>query len=184
MRDWGSLMARAQDGDRNAYRALLENLTPYLRATAARCFKEPSDAEDAVQDVLLTVHAIRHAYDPGRPFGPWLVAIANRRIIDRLRRQIRTRSREIELSDQHETFSSGAANFHFDDASADFAALHAAIATLAPDQRLAINLLKLKEMSLKEAALASGRSVSALKVAVHRAVKTLRKRLRQTSQTT
>lgn len=182
-RDWASLMARAQDGDRTAYRTLLTDMTPYLRAMAARCFKEPSDAEDAVQDVLLTVHAVRHTYDPRRPFGPWLVAIANRRIIDRLRRQIRARSREIGLSDEHETFSSDAANFRLDGASADAAALHAAIATLAPDQRLAITLLKLKEMSLKEAALASGRSVSALKVAVHRAIKSLRKRLRQTSQT-
>src|SRR5215470_580564 len=182
-RDWSGLMVRAQDGDRRAYRALLEDMTPYLRALAARCFKASGDIEDAVQDVLLTVHAIRHTYDPGRPFGPWLVAIANRRIIDRLRRQIRARSREIELSDQHETFSSDAANLHFDDAFADAAALHAAIATLAPEQRLAINLLKLKDMSLKEAALASGRSVSALKVAVHRAIKLLRKRLRQTSQT-
>jgi RNA polymerase sigma-70 factor, ECF subfamily len=182
-REWGSLMVRAQDGDRDAYRALLTAMTPYLRVMAARCFKQPSDAEDAVQDVLLTVHAIRHTYDPGRPFGPWLVAIANRRIIDRLRRQIRARSREIEFSHEHETFSPDAANLPFDDASADAAALHAAIATLTPDQRLAINLLKLKEMSLKEAALASGRSVSALKVAVHRAIKSLRKRLRQTSQT-
>jgi RNA polymerase sigma-70 factor, ECF subfamily len=181
-RDWGGLMARAQDGDRDAYRTLLTDMTPYLRAMAARCFKEQSDAEDAVQDVLLTIHAIRHTYDPHRPFGPWLVAIANRRIIDRLRRQTRARSREIELSDEHETFSPDAANLHFDDASADSAALHAAIASLSPDQRLAINLLKLKEMSLKEAALASGRSVSALKVAVHRAIKALRKRLRQTSQ--
>jgi len=182
-RDWSGLMARAQDGDRHAYRALLEDMTPYLRTLAARCFREPSDAEDAVQDVLLTVHAIRHTYDPGRPFGPWLVAIANRRIIDRLRRQIRARSREIELTTEHETFSPDAANFHFEDASADSAALHAAIATLAPDQRLAISLLKLKEMSLKEAALASGRSVSALKVATHRAIKSLRKRLRQSSET-
>jgi RNA polymerase sigma factor (sigma-70 family) len=182
-RDWSGLMARAQDGDRHAYRALLEDMTPYLRTLAARCFKEPSDAEDAVQDVLLTVHAVRHTYDPGRPFGPWLVAIANRRIIDRLRRHIRVRSREIELSSDHETFSPDAANFHLEDTSADQAALHAAIATLAPDQRVAINLTKLKEMSLKEAALASGRSVSALKVATHRAIKSLRKRLRQSSET-
>lgn len=182
-RDWGSLMVRAQNGDRGAYRLLLTDMTPYLRAMAARCFKEPSDAEDAVQDVLLTVHAIRQTYDPGRPFGPWLAAIANRRIIDRLRRHLRARSREIEFSPEHETFSPDAANLSFDDASADAAALHAAIATLTPDQRLAINLLKLKEMSLKEAALASGRSVSALKVAVHRATKSLRKRLRETSQT-
>jgi RNA polymerase sigma factor (sigma-70 family) len=182
-RDWSGLMARAQDGDRHAYRALLEDMTPYLRALAARCFKEPSDAEDAVQDVLLTVHAVRHTYDPGRPFGPWLVTIANRRIIDRLRRHIRVRAREIELSPEHETFSPDAANFHLEDTSADQAALHAAIATLAPDQRLAITLTKLKEMSLKEAAMASGRSVSSLKVATHRAIKSLRKRLRQSSET-
>jgi RNA polymerase sigma-70 factor, ECF subfamily len=176
-RDWSGLMARAQDGDRHAYRTLLHDITPWLRALASRCFKERSDVEDAVQDVLLTVHAIRHTYDPGRPFGPWLAAIANRRIIDRLRRQTRARSREVELSAEHETFSPDAANSHIEDAPADEAALHAAITALPPDQREAISLLKLKEMSLKEAAHASGRSVSALKVATHRAIKSLRKRL-------
>ena len=182
-RDWTGLMARAQDGDRHAYRALLEDMTPYLRVLAARCFKEPGDIEDAVQDVLLTVHAVRHAYDPRRPFGPWLVAIANRRIIDRLRRQMRARSREIELTAAHETFLSAPANLRFDETSADEAALHAAIGKLPPDQRQAVSLLKLREMSLKEAALASGRSVAALKVATHRAIKSLRKLLRQADDT-
>jgi RNA polymerase sigma-70 factor (ECF subfamily) len=162
---------------------LLQDITPYLRALASRYFKEKSDVEDAVQDALLTVHAIRHTYDPGRPFGPWLVAIANRRIIDRLRRQTRTRLREVELSPEHETFLPEAANFHSEEATADEAALHAAITVLPRDQREAISLLKLKEMSLKEAALASGRSVSALKVATHRAIKSLRKRLRQSEET-
>jgi len=36
-------------------------------------------------------------------------------------------------------------------------------------------MLKLREMSLKEAAAASGLSVAALKVAVHRGMKALRK---------
>jgi len=175
-------MVRAQDGDRHAYRALLEDMTPYLRALAARCFKASGDIEDAVQDVLLTVHAVRRTYDPGRPFGPWLVAIANRRIIDRLRRQMRDRSREIELTAEHETFSPLPTNLRFDETSADEAALHAAIERLPPDQRQAVRLLKLKEMSLKEAALASGRSVSALKVATHRAIKSLRKILQQPSE--
>src|ERR1700759_3151492 len=80
--DWSRLMAAAQDGDRAAYRALLEAVTPYVRALASRCFRDPVDIEDAVQDVLLTIHTVRHAYDPARPFGPFLVAIANRRIID------------------------------------------------------------------------------------------------------
>jgi RNA polymerase sigma-70 factor, ECF subfamily len=95
-RDWSKLMARAQDGDRQAYRTLLQDLAPYLRSIAGRCFKQSSDVEDAVQDVLLTIHVVRHAYDPSRPFGPWLKAIANRRIIDRLRhakRRAKLRSR-------------------------------------------------------------------------------------------
>jgi RNA polymerase sigma-70 factor, ECF subfamily len=184
-RDWSRLMARAQDGDRDAYRALLEDITPYLRALATRCFRETGDIEDAVQDVLLTIHAVRHAYDPGRPFGPWLVAIANRRIIDQLRRQMRARSREIEFTAAHETFSADATNLqsNFGDTSADEAVLHAAIEHLPPDQRQAIRLLKLEEMSLNEAARASGKSVSALKVATHRAIKSLRKLLRQPSDT-
>ncbi len=154
-------MARAQDGDRDAYRALLEDITPYLRALATRCFRDTGDIEDAVQDVLLTVHAVRHAYDPGRPFGPWLVAIANRRIIDRLRRQTRARFREIELTAEHETFSAHPANLqsNLGETTADEAVLHAAIEHLPPDQRQAIRLLKLKEMSLNEAAQASGKSV-------------------------
>jgi RNA polymerase sigma-70 factor, ECF subfamily len=183
-------MARGQDGDRDAYRALLEDITPYLRALASRCFRDAGDIEDAVQDVLLTVHAVRHAYDPSRPFGPWLVAIANRRIIDRLRRQMRARSREIELREieltaEHETFSAHQANLQsdFGGTSADEAVLHAAIEQLPTDQRQAIRLLKLKEMSLNEAALASGKSVSALKVATHRAIKSLRKLLRQPGET-
>ncbi len=172
-------MARAQDGDRQAYRTLLEDLAPYLRSIAGRCFKQPRDVEDAVQDVLLTVHMVRHAYNPSRPFGPWLLAIANRRIIDRLRRETRRKAREIALSAEYETFSAPPANLS--DANFDEAALGAAIDRLPPEQQQAIKMLKLNEMSLKEAAVASGRSTAALKVATHRAIKSLRKMLRQRS---
>lgn len=172
-RDWSKLMARAQDGDRNAYRTLLEDLAPYIRSIAGRCLRQPSDVEDAVQDVLMTVHMVRHAYDPNRPFGPWLLAIANRRIIDRLRRETRQRTREVALAVEHETFIGDPANL--DATNMDEAALGAAIEQLPPEQRQAIKMLKLNEMSLKEAAEASGRSIAALKVATHRAVKSLRR---------
>jgi len=179
-RDWSQLMVRAQDGDRQAYRTLLEDLAPYVRSIAGRCFKRPSDVEDAVQDVLLTVHMVRHAYDPGRPFGPWLLAIANRHIIDRLRRETRQRAREIELSPEHEILAGHETNL--DEGICDTVALSEAIDRLPPDQRQAIKMLKLNEMSLKEAASTSGRSIAALKVATHRAVKSLRKMLKQKSE--
>jgi RNA polymerase sigma-70 factor (ECF subfamily) len=184
-RDWSRLMGRAQDGDREAYRTLLQQVTPYLRTLSARCFREPSDVEDTVQDVLLTIHAIRHTYDPQRPFGPWLVAIANRRIIDRIRRYSRNQRREVEFTVEHETFLTDPTNLHMDTAETaeTDATLREAIDQLPPDQRQAIHMLKLNEMSLKEAAAASGRSVAALKVATHRAIKSLRKLLRPPSET-
>jgi RNA polymerase sigma-70 factor, ECF subfamily len=177
-------MARAQDGDRNAYRALLEDITPYLRSLAVRCFKDASDVEDAVQDVLLTIHAVRHAYDPKRPFGPWLLAIANRRIIDRLRRQTRAKLHDIALTAEHVTFSGSQTNLptSIEESSVNEATLQEVIEKLPPDQRQAIKLLKPKEMSLKEAALTSGRSVAALKVETHRAIANLRKLLRPPSE--
>ena len=180
--DWSKLMARSQDGDREAYRTLLEGVTPYIRSLAARCFKQPTDVEDAVQDVLLTIHMVRRAYDPSRPFGPWLSAITNRRIIDRLRRDTRRKAREVALSADHETFTELSANLHAE--TSDEVALAQAIERLPPDQRQTIRMLKLNEMSLKEAAAASGRSIPALKVATHRAIKTLRRMLKQQSDST
>jgi DNA-directed RNA polymerase specialized sigma24 family protein len=55
--------------------------------------------------------------------------------------------------------------------------LDAAIESLPHKQMQAIRLLKLKELSLKEAAVESKMSVAALKVATHRALRSLRKAL-------
>jgi RNA polymerase sigma-70 factor (ECF subfamily) len=172
--DWAILMARAQDGDRGAYHRLLQELTPYLRSLAARRRCDPNCIEDAVQDILLTIHSIRQTYDPARPFGPWLVTIANRRFTDRLRRQGRTRNREMALTAEHETFREPQANL---EQSPDRHELEGAINDLPPMQQQAVRLLKLKEMSLKEAATVSGMSIASLKVNAHRAVKRLRKML-------
>src|SRR6266853_4715822 len=173
--DWSVYMARAQACDRDAYRRLLEDVTPYLRSIAARHLRNSGDIEDTVQEVLLTVHAVRHTYDPARPFGPWLVAIANRRVVDGLRRQGRSRAREVALETEHETFAAPQANVAA--AASDGRVLRDAVAQLPPGQRDAIRMLKLREMSLKEAAAASGMTVAALKVATHRALKSLRKML-------
>jgi RNA polymerase sigma-70 factor (ECF subfamily) len=171
--DWSILMARAQAGDAAAYRRLLEAAVPYLRSLAARRHRDRRDIEDAVQDVLLTVHAVRHTYDPSRPFGPWLVAIANRRFVDRLRKQGRSTAHEVTLNQDHETFAAPDANIEID--SLERRALSAAIEGLPPKQREAIKLLKIQELSLKEASIMSGMSIASLKVSVHRGLKSLRK---------
>lgn len=170
--DWSILMARTQDGDADAYRRLLKGITPYLRAHAARCHRDPSDVEDAVQDILLSLHAVRRTYDPARPFGPWLTAIARRRLIDRLRRQGRRRVFETEFEPAHETFADPHANL---DDMTNIHEIAEALDRLPPGQREAVRLTKIEGLSLKEASAASGMSVAALKIATHRAIQRLRR---------
>jgi RNA polymerase sigma factor (sigma-70 family) len=169
---WSALMARAQDGDKIAYRRLLEDITPYLRSLAARHRALSGEVEDTVQDILLTLHAVRHTYDPARPFGPWLVAIARRRIVDRLRCRGRRAAAEIALGAEHETIAATEPNLY--GVLSGRRGLREAIGRLPRGQRRAVLLLKLRGLSLKEAASESGMSVAALKVASHRGLKTLR----------
>src|SRR3546814_9058394 len=66
------LMRSAQDGDRTAYARLLGEVSPLLRQIVRRryCFLQPSDIEDIVQEILLSLHVARATYDPQRPFLP------------------------------------------------------------------------------------------------------------------
>ena len=175
--DWSNAMASAQAGDQEAYRRLLEDITPYVRALATRHVRNGADIEDAVQDVLLTIHSVRNTYDPSRPFGPWLVAIANRRITDGLRRRGRIGSHETSLEPEHVTFIAADANLQ--EEAVDARLVREAIERLAVGQRDAVRMLKLEEMSLEEAAAVSGMSVAALKVSTHRAMKRLREMFNQ-----
>ncbi|HEY9163234.1 MAG TPA: sigma-70 family RNA polymerase sigma factor [Magnetovibrio sp.] len=173
---WSQWMAQAQDGDGAAYQRLLGAIVPRLRAIVGKRVRDPDVAEDVVQEILLSVHKNRHTYDPALPFGPWLGTIAQRRTMDWLRQHYRRGGQEVLVDEYPETFSADEANnvedaaLAFDDADR----LHRALSTLPSGQRQAVELLKLKELSLKEASAASGMSIAALKVAMHRALKSLR----------
>jgi RNA polymerase sigma-70 factor, ECF subfamily len=173
--EWEAWMVAAQAGDARAYDALLRAALPLLRSVARRRIRDAAEAEDAVQDALLTIHQLRHAYDPTRPIRPWLVAICERRAIDRLRRSGRRQGRETPIDDFGETLATPGANQG--EARVAAAELRAAVAELPQAQRTALGLAKLEDLPLAEARARSGMSVGALKVATHRAVKALRKRL-------
>src|SRR5262245_6796296 len=173
-----TLMQAAQGGNTQAYLLLLKEITPRLRqiVRGQRRFLKIADIEDLVQDVLLSVHAVRATYDPRRPFMPWLMAITRHRLADAARRHTRRAAHEVQVENVPVTFSDEGANID-NDGYRDPEALRHAIRALPSGQRDAIELLKLREMSLKEAAAARGTSIGALKVSVHRAMATLRRAL-------
>lgn len=179
---WRMLMASGQGGDGAAYRALLVEVTPWIRASARAMLRDMAEAEDAVQDALLTLHQVRHTYDPTRPFKPWLATVAKRRILDRMdgaRRRL-SRHAPVEAAENvaSETFSAHGPNTQEQGLRAD--ELRAAVAKLPKGQRQALELLKLQEKSLAEAAAETGLSITALKVATHRAMISLRKLMTRT----
>ena len=169
-------MVAAQGGDRRAYEKLLADSVSLIRAAARRQGVAVDHVDDVVQETLMTVHRVRHTFDPTRPYDAWLNAIASRRAIDAMRSHGRRNSREV-----HDTF---ALERHpaSDDASAATEReqrarrLHAAIADLPPGQREAVEQLGLRERSLSETAELTGRQAGALKVNLHRALKALRER--------
>jgi len=169
---WGILMAAAQDGDGAAYGRLLSEITPVLRRVFRRRWGD-ADCEDIVQEVLISLHRVRHTYDPGRPFMPWLMAIAQYRAADAARKVAR-RSVHERPEWSFEFGLPDVAAEEQQDPPGDPQLLRRAIANLPDGQRHAVELLKLKEHSLKEAAAETGMTVGALKVAVHRGLKALR----------
>ncbi|MGH7122181.1 MAG: sigma-70 family RNA polymerase sigma factor [Acetobacteraceae bacterium] len=176
---WREWMRAAQAGDGARYAALLRAILPLLRraARARWPYLGASEIEDVVQETLLALHTSRHLYDPARPFLPFLFGILRFRGADLLRRQHRSRGHEVALDDSDETSPALVAN-STQEAASDRGALAAALARLPVGQRRAIEMTKLREMSLAEAAAASGVSIAALKVATHRGLKALRSLLR------
>lgn len=173
---WSRLMAAAQAGDAIAYKTLLRECLPLLRAICRARLRDATEAEDAVQDTLLTIHRARDSYNPQRPFRPWLTAIAERRALDRLRSRSRRAVREVPIDAAGDVPLRDRGAEAALDAQRASACLRHAVQDLPRAQRTALGLTKLQDLSLEEASRRSGMTVGALKVATHRAMRALRRR--------
>lgn len=173
---WRAFMRSAQDGDRAAYAQLLSELVPMLRRLVNLKWPNTHEDEDIVQEILVSLHTVRHTYDRDRPFMPWILTIAKRRMADAARRRYARGANEIAVEELPETFSALQTKTE-QDASDDQEALRKALNALPAGQRQAVELLKIEGLSLEEAAYATGKSVGSLKVSVHRALRAMRQSL-------
>ena len=114
---------------------------------------------------------------PSRSFLAWLTAITQRRTIDILRKRTRTGSREIHAPLAVETHAAEGDPEAEAVRSSEARELRFAVARLPDGQREAIETLALEENSLEDASKHTGRTKSALKVNLHRAIKSLRARM-------
>lgn len=158
------LMIAAQAGDSRAYTVLLTEVQLWLERYFRRRVA-PAQLDDLVQEVLMALHAKRATWDETRAFLPWLAAIARYRWVDHLRRVYRSAEDALEDQDSAEDGDEEAVLARM--------SLERLFVHLPQGQCEAIDLVKIKGLSVTEAAERSGQSESLIKVNIHRGLRKL-----------
>lgn len=168
--EWSELMRAAIAGDNAAYQNLLTDLSQALRAIVRRGFAGASvnagDVEDVVQEVMLAIHLKRHTWDASKPIFPWILAIARNKMIDDLRR--RGRKGEVPIDGMLEVLEAGGQD------DAIYAADVARVLDKLPDRhRDIVRSISIDGQSARDVATRLGMTEVAVRVALHRSLKTL-----------
>lgn len=128
------------------------------------------DAEDVIQEIARSAAGTFDQYDADKPFGPWLITIANRRVVDYYRKQGRSPNTLSEEALQH------VADAHLElaDGRDDrFDALQACLAQLSERHRHAIDLRYGQSLAPEQIAKRVGASPTAVNALIYRVRKAL-----------
>jgi RNA polymerase sigma-70 factor (ECF subfamily) len=165
-----TLWQQAQQGDAACYAHTLTEISAYLRRFLNRRMpSQPSDVEDLVQETLMAIHQKRHTYQSEQPFTAWMYAIARYKWIDYLRSHGRREALHDDIDDWADVLCASG-DTEASDSQRDLGHM---LTSLPDKQRLAIEHTKLQGLSITETAVLTGQSEAAVKVNVHRGLKTL-----------
>lgn len=161
-------MRAANRGDSRAYRVLLQEITPVLRTVvrARGAGLGPEGCEDVVQDVLLAVHTKRNTWHEDAPLRPWLYTIARHKVVD----AFRARGRRIEVS--LDDFAEGLAATDGPDPMQG-RDMDKVLGALEPRAAEIVRAFGLLGETTAQTALRLEMSEGAVRVALHRALKTI-----------
>jgi RNA polymerase sigma-70 factor (ECF subfamily) len=162
------LVERAQQGDHDAFVALVDPSLARLDAAAWLILRDAELARDAVQDAMVRAwRDLPGLRDPDR-FGPWLHRLTVNACLDQARRR-RRRVIEVELTPlDHPPVADAAAQV------ADRDLLDHALARLEPEQRAVVVLRFFLGLSLSETAAALGVPIGTVKSRLHRSLAQMR----------
>jgi len=180
--DYDDLLTVAKTGGRAAFERLVESAVPRVFQSLCRITKNREDAEDALQDALMSAFVNLHNFDGRSSFSTWLTRIAINAALMILRKKRVHR----EVSIEGPTTPDGEQSYW---EIADHApnpervymleeqgrALRGAVHSLRPAIREVVELQQLQEHSMKETAAMMGISVGAAKARLFHARAALRK---------
>ena len=169
---------RCQDGDRDAFRYLVEQYKDVMFGTAVLMTGNRAIAEEQVQEALLSAWRGIRGFRRGNPVKPWLLRIlVNAVLAQQRRRTIEAvrfndngpEERDYGNHDPAETL----------DALENRIALRRAIAELSPDHRQVVTLRYFAGLTVPEVARTLGVREGTVKSRLHRALAILRQQLEE-----
>jgi len=167
------LIMRAQSGDKDAFRSLVETYSSLAERTARVLLSNRSDAEDAAQEAWLDAWKAMPRFQVQRPFRPWLLAIvANRCRMKARKHDPITTPYDNELADLSTEPGPAESSFQYD------AELEEALGDLDRDQQRVIALRFYADLQLDEIAELTNVPLGTVKSRLSRGLAALRTQLR------
>ncbi len=170
------LVERAQQGDSGALEELLGQIAPSVRRFGMRMCRNPHDADDTLQDTLLTITTHLGEFQGRSSFSSWVFALT-RSACARRRRGLKNQP----LMGDDELVARADHGPGPEQIAADAElsrALGAALDSLSDEHREVIQLRDVEGLTAPEAAESLGITVEALKSRLHRARAALREALK------
>ena len=167
------LVQRISDGDQRAFLEVYDRYVTRVHSLALHILSDTMLAEEATQDTFVKLWARARTYVPERgSLAVWLLTIARRTCLDRLRLE---RRRPL-LSDERdpETAWRGVTEGDIDPAEARWRSLRFAVTALPNVQRKVIELAYYQGMSQSEIAAELGWPLGTVKTRIRTAMQTLR----------
>src|SRR5438045_6941646 len=172
-----AVLARAQQGDNEAFRALVERHSRSVFRLAFRMTGNEQDAEDVVQESFLRAYRQFDRFESRANFGTWLYRIVANCSVDLMRSR---QARHARLLAPDETFdldrqiSEGPGPERLAESAEISRRVAAALEELSPLERAAFTLRHHEGRSIQEIGTVLGLGTSAAKHSVFRAVRKLR----------
>lgn len=173
--DW-TLMQRVASGDEQAVAELYDRFGSLVYKVARQLMPARAEAEDAVQEVFIRLWQTADRYDPRRAkLVTWVMLIARRHLIDRLRRQAVRPTPGTLQADWSSASPDRAPEIGSQDEERN-AALLKRIAELPELQRIVIERAYLQGFTLREVSEQLGAPLGTIKSALSRGLVRLRDR--------